>query len=1034
MRDPDLYGGEAVFTCEGDLWLGSLHHKTAERLTRHEGREYAAKFSPEGSRIAFSAQYDGADEVYVMPVSGGAPRRLTYRNSLAEPLGWSPDGNSVLVRVRGVLAGFELYKVPAEGGVLEKLPIEFAAHASFGNEGQLAFTRFNRSANAWFHYTGGLQNGIWVGDLKTKSFKEVYRGHGTAEYPVIARNRVWFVEEAKGKFSLKSALLNGREPLKLVEDSPMEIRALQTDGSRLIYERGRGIEIANPETGKLEWVRFDLKSDLMHTRPYRVPASQVVEAPSLGPTGKRVFAASRGQIISLPAGEGEAKVLVAKSGVRYGLPALSPDSRSLAYVGDETGEQQLYVAGADGSNPKQLTKDLSRQIRSLRWSPDSKWIALTDSETRLRLIAADGSTDTTVALGESWDGPEFDFSPDSKWIAVQELDTFTYFHRVVLYEIATGKRSPVIQGLSDDFSPSFSADGKWLAFLSKRVFTPRWDGIQNLMATVLTVRPIVVALRNDTPSPFAPKNEEEEAAAEKKDPPKEDPFRVDFEGIAQRWFEVPTPAGAYSRASFAGDRLCFLSVEESGSTLAYYDLKAKAFGSLGATSAYKVSSDGKKLLVGSGANLQVIDATAKNVDPSSGKVGFGGLQLTIDPVAEWRQIFWDAWRLCRDYFYVKNMHGADWPEVGKKYAQYLPSVRSRDELDELIRWLQAELGISHSFLRTGDRRSLYRANAAGFLGVDLEPDPSGFYRIAKVLSGDAFREADRSPLLGPGLDVKPGSFLIEVSGIPARVGTDWQAGLVGRVGQIVSVKVNSEPKAEGAKVYYVKPMETEQDLRVLSWEQANREYVDKASGGKLGYIHLSSMIARDVADFAKQYYGQRSKESIVLDIRYNTGGNVSDLIATVLKQKPVVLWNQRNAPSFWTRQQDFFPGPIACLVNEFNYSDGEEFPYQFRKLGLGAIIGRRTRGGEVGSDPGWPLVDGGRISVPNYGAWTPDEGWIIESKGVEPDIDVPSDPNAFARGQDPQLDRAIAELLAQLKKNPARRPIQPPDPVKIPPG
>lgn len=1035
LKDPDIHGNQVVFCCEGDLWLGDLDTRQARRLTRDEGREFGPRFSPDGSQIAFTGQYDGADEVYVMPTAGGPPRRLTYRNQLAECLAWTPDGKDLLVRMPGVPASYEFHLVPKDGGFPQRMPIEFAAHGSFGTERNLlAFTRFNRAANAWFRYQGGLKNAIWLGDLAAKRFKAIAEGSGTCEYPTFCGERVYYVEENDAKFTIKSVPKNGGSSRPLVGPSDFEIRNLQTDGARLVYERGRGLELADPAAGKPERLEFELHSDLLHTRPYRAVAQDFAESATLTATGKRVLVATRGQIVTLPSSEGEAKVLLAKAGVRYGLATQSPDAKSLAYVSDETGEQQLYVGSADGSNPKQLTKDQNRQIRAIRWSPDSQWIALTDSETRLRLIKSDGSADTEIAKGQGWDGPGFDFSPDSKWVAYEESDRFTFFRTITLYEIATGKRTTLGSGMADDSSPTFSKDGKWLAFLSVRQFAPRWDGIQNLLATLNAVRPMVLALRKDTPSPFAAKNDEEKPAPEKKEEPKEEPFRIDIEGLYGRLFELPMPPGTYSRAAFAGDRLFMLNADEGGTKLDYYDLKSKGAGSYGATTAYNLSSDQKKLLLGAGGTLRVVDATATQLDANAGRVSFGGLQLEVEPVAEWKQIYWEAWRFLRDYFYVKNMHGADWPAMGKKYEPYLASVRSRGELDELIRWLQAELGISHAFLATGDTQTKYKANPAGFLGIDVEPDPSGTYRIKRILRGDGLRESERSPLVGPGLDVREGDLLIEVAGIPAKVGQDWQAGLVGRAGQIVSVFVNDKPGREGARTAYVKPIASERRLRYLSWVQANRDYVAKATGGKVGYIHLAAMVQQDVADFLRQYFPQRNKDAVVMDVRYNSGGNVSDQIATILKQRVQIYWNQRNNPTYWTRQSDYFPGPVVCLINEFNYSDGEEFPYQFRKLDLGTIIGRRTRGGEVGSDPGWRLMDGGLISVPNYGAWTPEEGWIIERTGVSPDIDVPSDPNLYAQSKDPQLDRAIAELQKQLKAHPAKRPVPPPDPVHIKPG
>ncbi len=1044
LRDPDVHGDTVAFSCEGDLWLGDLRSGAATRLTRHEGRESGARFSPDGKTLAFTAEYDGVQEVYTMQTTGGPPKRLTYLNALAEALDWTPDGRSVVVRARPAPTRGKVYLVPAEGGFPQELPLEFASHVSFAPDGnRFAWTRYWRHAAAWFRYEGGQKNAVWTANLADKRFRRIFEMKGTCEFPVWAGDRVYFATDLGGSFGVRSVLPDGSSPKRLGADGDKEIRSLQTDGRRIVFERGFDLELADPETGDSKVLRFDLKSDLMHTRPYRAPAGDFLLAASIGPTGKRVFAEARGQLLSLPVGEGEAKVLVAKAGVRYRTPAMSPDGTKIAFIGDETGEQQLYVADADGVGPKQLTpvpdehresgKDANRQLRVIRWSPDSKWVAAGDSEFMLRLIEVESGRELKFGPSMWWQAPDFDFSPDSKWLAFDLYHPLTHLRSLSLYELSTGKTTTLGREFSDDFAPRFSPDGKWLLFLSRRNFSPRWDGMQNAIVTLDVVRPCVLSLRSDESSPFAAKSEEEPKGAQKEEKKEPPPFRLDLDGLYGRMFELPLAPGSYSAPAWAGDRAFFLSSDGTSTSLAYYDLKAKQFGSLGATEEYHVSSDRKKLLLRSGTRMQVVDAAATSITAETGRVAFGGLQLWIDPIPEWRQIFWDAWRLHRDHFYVENMDGADWKAVGEKYARLLPSVRSRDELNELIRWMQAELATSHMGRFGGDVRSLMRPAEQAFLGLDVEPDSNGHYRIKRLYGGDGMREAERSPLLAPGLDVKEGMFLIEVAGTLVRHGSDWQSGLQGRAGQVVSVKVNDRPSAEGARTVFVKPVTSESRMRYLSWVEDNRAYVAKASGGKVGYLHLRAMVMSDFADFLRQYFPQRKLDALIVDVRFNTGGNISDQICTILKQKLVVAWNQRSHPSFWTRQDDYFAGHLACLINEFSFSDGEEFPYQWRKLGLGPLFGRRTGGGEVGSDPGWPLIDGGRVSVPNYGAFTMDEGWIIEGPGVAPDIEVQSDPNAYARGVDPQLDRAVAYLLDKIAKEPVQRPKPPPDPARIKP-
>jgi tricorn protease len=686
----------------------------------------------------------------------------------------------------------------------------------------------------------------------------------------------------------------------------------------------------------------------------------------------------------------------------------------------------VFVCEADGSNGRRVAGGRAEQIDRIQWAPDSKSLAYTNNLGEIRLVDLQTGAETLAYKGAviSWQSADFDFSPDSKWLAIDDLDLWTGYRQIQLYDIAARKLQPLGTRQVDDFSPRFSADGKYLAFLSRRNLALTFDPIQNHMDLGKDVKAYVLTLRTDVPSPLRPKLEEEGAEPAKEEP--KTPFRIDVDGLYSRFVELPIAPGSYDRLEFAGDRVLVRDQRESN--LSFYDLKAKKAGVLTAGVPYfSVSADGKHVLVAAGSAVRTLDATGEN----DTKVNFAGLQLRIDPKAEWREMYWDAWRHIRDYFYVANMHGADWDAIGKKYAAFLPSVRSRDELDQLIRWLQAELAISHSFIGAGDVRSLVRPARPSFLGADLEPAENGYYKIAKIFRGMDFDAGERSPLAEPGVDVHEGDYLIEVAGRPAKVGTPWREALLGRAGQLVTIKVNSTPSEAGARTVEIKPAANETRMRWWDWVESKKSYIDKASGGKIGYVYLRAMVVDDMSDFIRQYYAQRGKEALIVDTRFNTGGNISDYIITVLSKPGMAFWNQRNTDIPWTRQGDFFQGPKVCLENEFNYSCGEEFPYYFKAMKIGPVIGRRTRGGEVGSDPAWPLADGGTVNVPNYGMFTPKDGWIIEGHGVDPDIEVQNDPNEWAKGRDPQLDRAIQYLLDELKKNPVKRPTFPPDPVRV---
>lgn len=1016
VRFPDIHGDQVAFTSEGDVWLGDLATGTAKRLTSDAGVERNVSFSPDGKSLSFEAEYDGR-QAYVMPTAGGIPKRLTYAEGFRAVTDWTADGKSVIFRTTNVPTNYQMASVPVTGGVPKPFPLEFVSHMTFAPDGQrYAFTRFNRWYSAWFHYDGGMQNQIWVREPGATQFRQITNVPGTNEFPAWCGDRIYFVNEHKGKFTLMSVPAGGGQVRNELPASDVEIRELDTDGNRLVFERGVGAEVFDPVTQVAIPIRLRLASDEIHARPKAVPVEATIQSASITGTGKRILVESRGQLVSLPVGEGAAQVIKAKPGVRFRAPIGSPDGKKIAFFSDATGEFQLYVADPDGSNEKQLTKDTGRQLVAPRFSPDGKWIAFSDSKMNLRIVNVETAEDKVVTnVPFTWFGVPFDFSPDSKWICFSQVAPITLVGVVNVYEIETGNTTPISDGRANEVTPAFSSDGKWLVMVSNRRLSAAWDPVLNQMNMAPMGLVTLVALAAETEDPFAPKNTEEGAPAAAA--PKPGPFKIDFDGIWERRIEVPLPPANYSQVEMAGNRV----LAASAAGVQFYDLATKQAGVLVEAPGFQLSGDNGRVLAPGPAGFLVV--TIAGDDRKS--VGFAGLRLSVDPRAEWTQMFHDAWRLLRDYFYVSNMHGTDWPAIQRKYAKFLPSVRSRDELDEIIRWMQSELGVSHQYLTPGDVIDNKRRVPGAYLGVDLEPDASGYFRIKKILRGDTFRATERSPLVGVGKNVKEGMIVLEIAGVPARVGSDPFLGLQGRVGQVVSVVVNTKPSKEGATTVYVRPIPSEARLRYLDWVESNRKYVERNSNGRLGYIHLAAMTTQDMQDFVKQYFAQRDKEGLVIDTRFNNGGNIQDVVNRVLASRLTGFFNMRDSSMSWTRQQDYFDGPMVCLQNEFNISCGEEFPHRFRDLKLGKIIGRRTMGGEVGSDPGWPLADGGVVSVPGYGMWTPGEGWVIEGPGVSPDIDVPSDPNAFVAGRDPQLDAGIKELIDDLTKNPRKRPVQP---------
>ena len=1022
---PDIFGDKVVFSREGDIWIGDLVGGEARRLTRGEGLETKPRFSPDGTQIAFQGQYEGSTQVYVMPLVGGVPVRITNRLNSAVLDDWTPDGKKLLCRGPGPFFVAQAFLIPASGGAEELLPLEKIGMGSLNKNNVLAYCRnADISGGAWFRYTGGSRNDIWTGDLNTKTFRKAFESKTQAQYPQWVGERIYFVHEENAAWSIKSVDGKGGGVKRHTTPSNEVIFDLQTDGTNLIFTRGNKAEILQTDGDKIIPLSLDLNSDFLHSRPRRIDVGAITSA-TVTPTGKRVLGEARGQIISIPTREGETRLWKSIPGARLRYPAASPDGKKVAYVSDETKEQQVYVADAEGNAPKAVTSDSGRQLDMITWSPTSDWLAIGDSETRLRLVKADGSEDRLISQSKrSTTALAHAFSPDGKWLVFVEQMPWTnqYVSRIMVHNIAENKTTPITSGRFRDEAPSISSDGKWLSFVSYRDPNAVADDVfSHLISNVRGVL-FMIPLAKGTASPLLPKNTEEGDAPAGTPPAADKTTKIDFEGIERRMMLIPVQSDAYTQVDILGDRVVFCN----GSQIGFYDFSSKAAGVLTSGSGYMVSGDGKNLLVPA---WRVVPVGARDLPPTAGAVNPAGFKLDLDPVKEWEQIYWDAWRLCRDYFYVRNMHGVDWNAVGVKYAALLPQVRSRNELTELIRWMQAELSTGHSFRNEPVLFSAANPTVPAYLGCQTVAD-GGYHRITRIFDGDGVMPP--SPLLEPGQSVSEGDYIIAVNGKDSPSSVDWREHLRDRVSQVVSLTVNSRPSKEGARTIYIRPSNAAAE-RVL-WERdtvkQRREYVDKATNGKVGYIFLSGMVDSDMNDFLQQYFGQLNKEAIIVDIRGNNGGYISAALVNILAKETYLWRSQRNSLEPSTRYTDGFEGHLCMLINEQSYSDGEGGPTNWRYAKLGPLIGTRTYGALVGSAPMWPLVDGGGIQVPRYGNYREDVGWVVEGPGVKPDIEVENDPNEWAKGRDSQLDRAIAEMMDRIAKNPIKRPVQPADPVK----
>ena len=1044
---PDIHGDQVVFTCEGDLWLGSIKDQTARRITNSPGVETYARFSPDGSMIAFTANYDGGTDVYVMPVDGGAPKRLTYDPANAQVQSWTADGKYIVYRSRkNAIPSDEdnLYKVPAAGGLSEKLAVPFGEFGDINSNGELAYVPTSAEWMNWFHYQGGAADKIWLADLNAHKFTQLTNSLNIDTTPVWSGANIYYVSQSEGTSNLFEVDPNTKAT-KEVTHFDLPVRYPGADQDHVIFELGPGLGIYDIHTGESHALTFNLNSDHIHEREIRLPVGPELTGADIGPSGKRILVEARGQIWSVAAENGDARVLENQPGARAMDAAWSPDGKTVAFISDRSGEYQVWTVSAEGGTPTKLTTGLKGEYSSvapttqeLVWSPDGNWLATVERSTAITLINAKTGDVQVVDVSPNYSSYDsiaatVCFSPDSKFLAYSRAED-NWNMSVWVHDIAANKNVEITDPTINAFNPAFTPDGKYLAYLADRnieahAVTPVGIGIDN--STCVTL----VTMSPDVQSPFLPKNDEEGAPADQKpaDAPKVVP---NLDGIQLRTIDVPMPPSRYTKIVAAGNKLFILDrstgqLEDGGPTqLIAFDMdKAKPATLNGDVDDVDVSMDGKKLLVMHGKTPCVLDATTGPFDGGDGAVSLAPYTLTVEPKEEWKQVFNESWRIARDFFYDPHMHGLDWNKVHEDYGNRLAMVGDRSDLTRLLKDMVSELNVGHEYIV--DPTPPQRRVPMGYLGADFEPvEGQDAVRIKRILRGSDFDLGSRSPLLEPGLNVHEGDYIVSVAGQPVKRDEDIQSLLVGTPGQVIALGINTQPSLTGQRIIRVKPLASEGALRYSDWVEGRREYVRTHGGTDLGYLHMTDMQSAGLTQFTEGHFPNVFKDGMIYDTRDNGGGFISSLILQDIASKPIIFWHPRyGAP--WAREGWAPLGYKVAIANEGNFSDGELFLETWRRMKVGPIVGTRTGGGEVGSGGGYTLLDHGSIYVSNYGAYDENGNWVIEGKGVSPDYDVPEDPNKVMAGDDPQLDKAIELLESDIKKNPPHRPATPPFPNKV---
>jgi tricorn protease len=1069
LRFPDIHGDRVVFTYGGDLWTASSSGGTATRLTAHPGVEVFGKFSPDGKWIAFTGQYDGDEQVYVVSASGGEPKQLTFypaRGPLTprwgydnQVYGWTNDGKSIVFKSQRdswTLPVARLYTVPATGGPATALPMPEAGSGAFSPDGsKMVYSPQSRDFRTEKRYGGGQANQLYIFDLKTLDAKKISDNPRPSRDPMWIGNTIYFNSDRDGHFNLYAYDVSGGKVTAVTTHKPWDVRwpSASQDG-RIVYELDGELHVFDTKARKDAGISITVPDDGLARRPSRIPVANFIEDVSLSPKGERVLFCARGDIFSAPVEKGPTRNLTHSSGAHDKWPRWSPDGSRVAFISDKSGEEEVWVVAQDGSgSAEQLTAGGKAFRYAPEWAPDGKRIAFGDKDGKIHILTVGDKKLTEIADAKRGQIRDYVWSPRGNHLAFS-MPSENGFSSIYIWSASDGQVRKVTDELFNAYGPAWDPQGNYLYYLSDREFAPQISGIEFNYASSRSTGIFAVALRKDVKSPFPPESDEVTISKEEGDKPKEPEKKdaaaapkppadlvIDFDGLGSRVAKVPVEANNYGGLAVKTGHLLYTvgpafyygRQGDKPPSLRIYAIKDRKETTLVEDArGWVLSDDGAKVLVGGqGGSFAMYDATPQGI-PSRKAVSTAGLAVDRVPAEEWSQIFNEAWRRYRDFFYVPNMHGYDWEALRKQYEPLLKYVAHRSDLNYVIGEMISELTVQHAYVEGGDFQIPPRPRV-GLPGARFELDQkSGRFKIARVFPGQNEEDIYRSPLTEIGVNVTAGEYVLAINGEELKADDDPYRLLRNKADGPVQLTVNKEPTMTGARTVSYRPITNESDLMYLEWVAANRKKVSDMTGGRVGYIHIPDMGAPGIREFIKWYYGQMDKEGLVVDVRANGGGNVSQMLIERLRRKVLALNYSRTFEEATTYPGGTFIGPMAALLNENSASDGDIFPAMFREAGLGPLIGKRSWGGVIGIGNRGTLIDGGAIFVPESAFASAKGQWIIEGYGVDPDIEVENDPKSLIEGKDPQLDRAVAEIMKKLREKPAKLPSRPAAPVKTP--
>ncbi len=1063
LSSPAVSANHVAFVYADDLWVADRDGGNVRRLTGDGAVASAPFFSPDGQTLAFSARHDGNADVYVVPVSGGVPKRLTTHPGDDIARGWTPDGKEVLFSSpRHVFTRryTQLFTVPVTGGMPTQLPIPNGVQAAISPDGErIAYTPIYDASPQWKHYRGGTASRVWIFNRRDHAVEQIPQPEGRCNDldPQWLGDVVYFRSDRNGEYNLFAYDTKSREVKQLTSHTDFPVLALGAGGGKVAYEQAGYLHLFDPAEANAKQLKIGVAADLPGARPRFVPGKKFVRDADVSPSGARAVFDVRGEIVTVPAEKGDPHNLTDTPAVHERSPAWSHDGKSIAYFSDEGGEYQLHVRHADGKGKaKAYALGGAGFYESPVWSPDEKKIAYVDNSQSLFWIdLGDGKVHKVASepvygparartLRPAW-------SPDSKWLAYS-LGNKAAYHTVYVHDTAEGKSHAVTDGLGDALDPAFDAGGKYLYFLASTDAGPvnQWFAQSNADMRVHRV-PHLVVLRRGEPSPLARESDEEKASEKKngkgdaKEKAEAKPVVIDLDGIGQRIVALPVKGGnlADLRAGAAGQVYYLESTADpatdndeasvaAATKLRRFDLaKRKAEDVHAAVTSYRLTADGSKALIHTPPETWAIVPTTPSAAKEPGKDGklkMDAVEVRSDPRAEWPEIFDEAWRVNRDYFYDPHYHGADWAAIKKKYAAFLPHLATRGDLDRVIRWMLSELAVGHSYLRPATRLDDKKV-PGGLLGADYEV-ADGRYRFKKVYGGLNWTPDLRAPLTAPGVDVKAGEYLLAVRGVDLKPPTEVYSLFENTANKSIEITVGPNPDGKDSRTVTVEPLADESDLRNRDWVEGNLRKVHQATGGRVAYVYVPNTARPGHTYFKRYFFPQADKDAVIVDERFNGGGQMADYYIDILRRPFTAYWTTRYGQDLKTPGAAI-QGPKVMLIDETAGSGGDLLPWMFRQNKLGTLVGKRTWGGLVGI-LGFPeFIDGGSVTAPDLAFWTPEEGFGIENVGVPPDVEVEQWPADVIAGKDPQLEKAIAIVLKKLEEKPPPAAKRPPYPVRV---